>query len=103
MLKATPDTPSSEPELAGKIERLQNMVAVARQPLQVELRSDGETQVTLYHVGRLGRFATHQLSLRPGTYTVTGARTGYRDVRRVFSLKPGDKMTIVDIRCEERL
>jgi hypothetical protein len=95
--------PENEPKLAEKIKRLHILVGEARQPLPVELLSDGETEVTIYHIGRLGRFTTHQLELRPGTYTVVGVRPGFRDVRRVFSLKPGDKRTGIDIRCEERI
>ncbi|MDH3901519.1 MAG: hypothetical protein OEU51_10785, partial [Gammaproteobacteria bacterium] len=103
LLDKNQQAPGNEPKLAGKIERLRTLVAKARQLLLVELRSDGETEVTVYHVGRLGRFAAHQLNLRPGTYTAIGVRSGYRDVRRVFSLKPGDNLTTVDIRCEERI
>jgi hypothetical protein len=103
LLELNRKAPENEPKLAGKIERLRALVAKARQPLPVQLRSDGETEVTVYHVGRFGRFMAQQLSLRPGTYTATGVRSGYRDVRRVFSLKPGDGLTSVDIRCEERI
>ena len=103
LLESNPKAPGTEPKLAGKIERLQALVAQARLPLSVELRSDGETEVTIYHVGRLGRFMAKHLSLRPGTYTATGVRPGYRDVRREFSLKPGDGLTTVDVRCVERI
>lgn len=95
--------PKDEPKLAGKISRLQVLVDRARQPLPVELRSDGETEITIYHVGRLGRFTAQKLDLRPGTYTAIGVRPGYRDVRRVFSLKPDGNLTTVDIRCQERI
>lgn len=95
--------PEGEPKLADKIKRLHILVDQARQPLSVELRSDGETEVTIYHIGRLGQFTAHQLELRPGTYTAVGVRPGFRDVRRIFSLKPGDSLTSIDIRCEERI
>jgi tetratricopeptide (TPR) repeat protein len=103
LLDKNQEAPGNEPKLAGKIERLRILVAKARQPLPVELRSDGETEVTVYHVGRLGRFMAHRLELRPGTYTAVGVRSGYRDVRRVFSLKPGSDLATIDIRCEERI
>jgi hypothetical protein len=103
LLESNRKAPGNEPKLVSKIERLRMLVTQARQPLPVELRSDGETEVTIYHVGRLGRFMAQQLSLRPGTYTATGVRAGYRDVRRVFSLKPGDGLTTVDVRCVERI
>jgi hypothetical protein len=76
-------------------------VRQARQPLPVTLTSDGETEVVIYHVGRLGRFIDQQLELRPGTYTAVGSRPGYRDVRREFRVQPGHPAAIVDIRCEE--
>jgi hypothetical protein len=57
--------------------------------------------VVIYHVGRLGSFIDRQLELPPGTYTAVGSRSGYRDVRRVFKLRPGKSSPTVDIRCEE--
>lgn len=101
LLRVTGSAPAAEPKLADKIARLQQLVQQARQPLPVALRSDGETDVVIYHVGRLGRFVDHQLSLPPGTYTAVGSRSGYRDVRRVFEVHPGRPSPTVEIRCEE--
>jgi hypothetical protein len=55
----------------------------------------------IYHVGRLGRFQSRRLELRPGNYTAVGSRPGYRDVRRVFSVRPGEPPPPVQLRCEE--
>jgi hypothetical protein len=55
----------------------------------------------IYHVGQLGRFSDRVLELRPGTYTAVGSRPGYRDVRRVFTLRAGQDADTVDIRCKE--
>ena len=101
LLREVPAAPANEPKLAAKIEKLKSLVRAARQPLPVKLRSDGETEVLIYHVGRLGRFVDRQEELRPGTYTAVGSRPGYRDVRRVFTLRPGTPAPVVDIRCEE--
>jgi hypothetical protein len=101
LLAAITDVPAAEPELGEKRRRLARYVAEARQPLPVVFRSDGETEVVVYHVGRLGRFTDHSLRLKPGTYTAVGSRPGFRDVRRVFSLKPGQDAQIIEIRCEE--
>jgi hypothetical protein len=67
----------------------------------VVLQSDGLTQVSIYHVGRLGQFTSQTLELRPGTYTVVGSRPGYRDVRQTLTVKPGSNQITLDIRCEE--
>jgi len=101
LLRDVPAAPASEPKLAARIEKLKSLVRAARQPLPVRLRSDGQTEVLIYHVGRLGRFTNRQEELRPGSYTAVGSRPGYRDVRRVFTLRPGTPAPVVDIRCEE--
>jgi len=101
LLLAAGEAPEGEPRLAEKISLLKRYVAEAREPLPVELYSDGETEVVIYHVGRLGRFRDYQLELPPGTYTAVGSRAGFRDVRRVFSVSPGKPPPPIHIRCEE--
>ena len=101
LLSTAGEAPDSEPRLAEKIRLLNRRVVEARMPLPVRLYSDGETEVVIYHVGRFGRFHDHQLELRPGTYTAVGTRAGYRDVRRVFTVSPGQPPPPIDIRCEE--
>jgi tetratricopeptide (TPR) repeat protein len=76
LLSAAGEAPAGEPRLANKIKRLEQLLAAARAPVQVQLRSNGETEVVIYHVARLGRFIEHQLELRPGTYTAVGSRPG---------------------------
>jgi tetratricopeptide (TPR) repeat protein len=101
LLDTAASAPGSEPQLAGKLERLQRLVTEARTPVPVSLRSDGKTDVVIYHVGRLGRFENHAMQLPPGDYTVVGSRTGYRDVRRTLSVRPGRPGMQLVIRCEE--
>lgn len=76
------------PRLGGQIDRLERALRVAATPAPVQLRSDGLTEVTIYHVGRLGSFGNRVLELRPGAYTAVGTRDGYRDVRRDFVVAP---------------
>ncbi len=59
---------------------------LASKPIAVRLTSDQLTTVTLYRVGDLGAFASKEVELRPGTYTVIGSRDGYRDVRQTFTV-----------------
>jgi len=101
LLAALAATPDGEPRLAAKVAVLQSRVREASTPVTVTLQSDGETEVVIYHVSRLGRFRTHQLQLRPGTYTAVGSRPGYRDVRAVFTVKPGIPPQALQLRCEE--
>ena len=103
LLSFTPQAAEAEPRLAEKIAALRQQVSQARTPLTVTLKSDGETEVVIYHVGRLGRFLDQQLELRPGTYTAVGSRPGYRDVRKVFTVRPGAPPSPLEIRCEEAI
>lgn len=95
--------PAAEPQLAAKMTRLKARAEAAGTPVTVTLRSDGDTEVVIYHVGRLGRFQVQQLQLRPGTYTAVGSRPGYRDVRAVFRVEPGTPPPPVAVTCEERV
>ena len=71
--------------------------------MPVTLLSDGQTEVIIYRVARLGRFQEQRLALRPGTYTATGSRVGYRDVRRVFKVRPDAPPPPLVIRCKEAI
>ena len=91
------------PALQARIEALEVALARARTPVAVVIESDGLTELTLSRVGRLGTLTRRSLELVPGTYTVTGSRQGYRDVRRQFSVTPGAPGPSVSLRCEEAL
>ena len=103
MLAAASSAPADEPKLAKKMTDLQRLVTLAGTPVAVSLLSDGETDIAIYHVGQLGAFTRQQLELLPGTYTVVGSRSGYRDVRKQLSVSPGMQGTSLTIRCEEMI
>lgn len=94
---------ASEPKLVAKVERLEKAIEIAETPLQVRIRSDNLTDVTVYKVGRFGRFASRDLLLPPGTYVAVGTRTGYRDVRVEFTLMAGQEPAMVTVRCQEKI
>ncbi|HEU4619486.1 MAG TPA: hypothetical protein VFV10_15725 [Gammaproteobacteria bacterium] len=98
--RAIPDPGS---RLNQQIERLDTLIAQATTPVTVELRSDAQTEVTLYRVGKLGAFAAKQVELRPGQYTVIGSRDGYRDVRETFTVLPGKAPEPVSVVCSETI
>jgi hypothetical protein len=91
------------PRLSSLIQELDELVAAARTTVPVIIESDGETEVAVYKVGKLGRFQSKELSLRPGTYTVTGARSGYKDVRRSLSVKAGSTSLRITVTCTEKI
>ena len=91
------------PVLKQQIDTLSDWVARADVPVQIAIRSDNLTQVTIYRVGALGTFEQRSLELAPGSYTVVGTRPGYRDVRREINVIPGTALEPVVIRCEEKI
>ena len=91
------------PKLAAQIKKLEELVAVFRMPVNVLIESDNLTQVAVYKVGRLGRFEQQELKLRPGTYTVVGARDGYKDVRREIVVTPGQTSLRLTIKCKDKI
>lgn len=91
------------PRMTEQIEKLDRLVKIAKTPVRITLESDNLTEVAVYKVGRLGKFQTRNLDLRPGTYTVVGTRDGYKDVRLTMVVKAGGKNLRVALKCEERI
>ncbi len=87
--------------LAASAGRLEQLAKASQSPIRLRLESDGQTQVVIYRVGQYGTFATRDVDLLPGRYTVVGTRTGFRDVRREVVLPPGAPSASVVVRCEE--
>jgi hypothetical protein len=93
--------PEIGPRLGGQRDELSRLLKRAATPLTVQLVSDNATNVSIYKVGKLGSFETHELELRPGTYVAVGSRPGYRDVRLEFRVAPEIDLQPVVVRCEE--
>ncbi|MEE8475443.1 MAG: protein kinase [Myxococcota bacterium] len=91
------------PRLREQMASVSRLVELARTPIPVELVSNLDTRIVLHRVGRLGSFDRREIDLRPGTYTIVGMRNGYRDVRKNFTVRPGESPTPVVIRCEEEI
>jgi tetratricopeptide (TPR) repeat protein len=88
------------PRLKDQFDKLTGLVKAAQIPVKIILESDNFTEVAVYKVGKLGRFASRELSLRPGTYTVVGTRDGYQDVRKKIIIKPGQGPMRMAVKCE---
>jgi serine/threonine protein kinase len=87
----------------AKVAKLERIVDSSATPVEVQLLSDQLTEVTIYRVGKLGRFDRRALELRPGRYTVVGTRVGYRDVRHEVVVEAGKPPQPVLVRCEEKI
>jgi hypothetical protein len=90
-------------KLARRISALEELVAVAQTPVTVTIESDNLTEIAVYKVGKLGRFSRRELTLRPGTYTVVGARDGYQDVRQKITVKAGQQAMRITVKCRVKI
>jgi hypothetical protein len=91
------------PQLQQQRGDLSHLISLARIPIPVVLTSDNVTNITVYKVGVLGPLASRELSLFPGTYTIVGKRSGYRDVQRQVTLVGGNSPQAIYISCDEKI
>jgi hypothetical protein len=95
--------PPAGSRLRAEADKLGALVQAAKTPVRVTIESDSLTEVSVYRVGRLGRFGARELSLQPGTYTAVGSRDGYRDERLEFVVKLGPEPIRVTIICKVKV
>ena len=91
------------PRFSDLINRLDRLVIQTSILVPVILESDGLTSVVVFRVGEFGTFDRQTIELRPGTYTVVGRREGFRDVRLVIKVGPGQSPPIVRVFCTEAI
>jgi len=103
LLQEALETEPKGPRLTAQVEKLDQLVKMAQTPVKVTLESDNLTEVAVYKVGKLGRFYTLDLDLRPGTYTVVGTRNGYKDVRQEIAVEAGKNQVRITVKCREMI
>jgi tetratricopeptide (TPR) repeat protein len=89
------------PVIRSQVSRLELLLPTFNQPVMLALESDNATEVAIQRVGFFGAFERREVSLKPGKYTVTGKRSGFRDVRREITVAPGQGEQTIVIRCLE--
>lgn len=103
LLASLDNEAATGPRMAESKRRLETALKRATTKITVRLASNNATEVTLYRVGRLGRFQDREVTLTPGTYTLVGSRPGYKDVRVELVVAPDSDPPRVFIACEERV
>ena len=103
LLAEAGDVEPKGPKLAERIKQLERLVNIAKTPIKITIQSDNLTHVAVYRVAILGRFEVRELELRPGTYTVVGARDGYQDVRQKIVVQPGRQPLRVTVKCRVKI
>ena len=91
------------PNIAKQMNSLSRLISVARIPINVVITSDGRTDVTVYQIRHLGKIDSTDMQLYPGTYTIVGKRSGYRDVQHTLRLMAGTRLDPINIKCVEKI
>ena len=102
-LAAARQIPRPGPRLKNQINTMATLLEEANAKLPVKIISDGLTDIMLYKIAELGRFNSRELLLRPGSYTATGFRNGYRDIRISFDVSKETGPLEINIKCEEAI
>jgi tetratricopeptide (TPR) repeat protein len=71
--------------------------------VNVQLVSDGQTDVRILRQSRLGMFQQEELVLSPGKYVAVGSRSGFRDVRLEFVVRSGEPIEPLSVACTEAI
>ena len=103
LIAASISNPDCGPKTRNLISRAKTTLELFHTPKKVHLYSDGKTDVIIYRVGRLGRFHSMLIKLRPGVYTLLGRRPGFRDERAVLKVSPFEANTTLTLSCRQRI
>ena len=89
------------PRLTAQLDELEIFLENSQVAIDIQLRSDNLTDVTLLRIGNLGAFQETAVSLKPGRYVAVGKRSGFREVREEFTVGFGLTPDAVIVQCEE--
>ena len=91
------------PSLVGKVSSLEQSLSAYSSQVPVWVVSDGNTQVSVRGVGRIGKTTGRTIKLKPGTYLFEGKRLGYRSKIVEFKVLEGNGQVTVEVVCDERV
>jgi len=91
------------PELTKKITTAEKIIKDASIIINITIRSDNLTDVSIYKVGQLGKLKEKKLNLKLGIYTIVGSREGYRDYRQNIKITEKDQYRVIVVVCRETI
>ncbi len=94
---------SKTPNLAKKIITAKKLLSEASRDIPVTIKSDNETDIVIYKIGKFGKLNEKSIYLKPGRYTIVGKRDGYRDFRKLIQIKASDQLVNVNVLCREKI
>jgi hypothetical protein len=103
LLKDAAGIANPGPVLRQQIADLDKVLRQSQTPVDVILRSDGVTDVTVFRVKKLGVFEQTSILLKPGRYIAAGKRVGFRDVRVEFIISGETRPEPILVSCSQAI
>ena len=88
--------------IAGKVNAIENLLEEWSIPILVTFNSDNKTEVRVRPGRSLGRFKSRKVEMLPGSYRISGIRSGYHEVVHEIELKPQQNPMTLTVECRER-
>ncbi|MXZ44710.1 MAG: hypothetical protein F4Z01_07035 [Gammaproteobacteria bacterium] len=71
-------------------------------PIEVTIRSNNKTKLSIRPGKELGSFRSKTLQVLPGIYEIVGTRRGFKQVIEQLEVKPGSKPLDIKVECRAR-
>jgi hypothetical protein len=81
-------------------ERLHTMLMEQNKPIDVTIKSDGKTWVSIANFRAPQQFDQQTFKILPGNYSVRGMRKGYQDVLMTLQVRAGTQLPVVNVVCQ---
>lgn len=101
-LEEASDLLELSPTLKSMASELEEEVGLQQTPVVVIVLSDGETDIGIRGMGRIGRTERREIQLRPGVYAFEGRRRGYRTKLVQIRVVAGSGPIELQIVCDEQ-
>jgi tetratricopeptide (TPR) repeat protein len=82
-----------------RVNQLHNLLIAQSKPVEVTLKSDGNTWVQITNYRQPEKFDSRVVKILPGDYEVVGRRKGYRDVQMLLQVRNGTPPPVVTVAC----
>jgi hypothetical protein len=90
------------PSLQQQIGQVASAIDNYSGPVDITIRSDGKTYLTVLGVGHVGEHKEKVISLTPGNYILQAKREGYRNKRLEFVVEANTPL-VLQLICDDKI
>ncbi|MDA1023314.1 MAG: hypothetical protein O2817_08245 [Proteobacteria bacterium] len=91
------------PTLKVRSEQVSKLISQVNKPVEVVVKSDGKTEISVRRIGIVGKTLEKVINLRPGDYTFEGKRVGYKSKLVKLTVPFNGTGLEIKIICDEQI